>query len=81
MLTEHSVIMDQGRKREESSLLHLDFIFWRLSMFKLDEKKYGGNFDRVFLDNAIEHILSDIIPNSEEKFAFIFSSSQQWKDC
>jgi GNAT superfamily N-acetyltransferase len=41
---------------------------------------FGGDFSKSFLDNTINHILSDIIHGNKEKVVFIFSSNQQWKD-
>ncbi|NGM80937.1 GNAT family N-acetyltransferase [Paenibacillus sp. 7124] len=40
----------------------------------------GGVFNKVFLDDVINHILADLIPDNEARPVFLFSTSQEWKD-
>lgn len=39
----------------------------------------GGVFDRVFLDDVINHIVTNLIPDNEIRPVFLFSTNQKWK--
>jgi len=41
---------------------------------------FAGEYDKRFMTEIIDHIVSDLIPAGETRPLFIFSSNQDWKD-
>ena len=41
---------------------------------------FGGDLDEALLNEAIGHIVDDMVPEGEANPAFFLSSNQQWKD-
>ena len=70
-------------KNGASGKIYIDRIQDMKSAFMVTDSSeyfFGGEYNELFLTSAIDYIISNIVPDSDDKIGFFYGSSELWKN-